>query len=68
MVVRVSKQQLNTSNKQHETNGNFVGNPVFIKDEIIVLSSSMKLGLGHGWVFFAGSVVTAVTRLVPTKR
>ena len=26
--------QLNTSNKQYSTNGNLVGNPVFIKEEI----------------------------------
>ena len=30
----VSKQQLNTSNRQYASNSNFVGNPVFIKEEI----------------------------------
>ena len=51
MISRISKQQLKTSNKQYATNGNLVGNPVFIKEEfhakqIVVLSSSMKLGPG----------------------
>ena len=53
MTFRISKQQLNTSNKQYATNGNLVGNPVLIKKEIScfkkqmsVLSSSMKLGPG----------------------
>ena len=30
----ISKQRLNTSNKQYATNGNFVANPVFVKEEI----------------------------------
>ena len=32
-LLRISKQQLKTSNKQY-ANGNLVGNPVFIKKEI----------------------------------
>ena len=34
MVFGMSKHQLNTSNKQYATNGNLVGKPVFIKEEI----------------------------------
>ena len=35
VTLRISKQQLNTSNKQYATNINLVGNPVFIKEELI---------------------------------
>ena len=34
VIFRISKQQLNTSNKQHATNWNMVCNPVFIKEEL----------------------------------
>ena len=34
----MSKQQLNTSNKQYATNENLVGNPVFIKEETSCLA------------------------------
>ena len=51
MIFRMSKQQLNTSNKHYVTNGNLVDNPVFTNEEfhakqICVLSSSMQLGPG----------------------
>ena len=40
-IFRISKQQLNTSNKHYATNGNLVGtcNPVFIKEEISCLAN-----------------------------
>ena len=34
VIFRISKQQLNTGIKQYATNGNLVGNPVFIKEEV----------------------------------
>ena len=45
---RICKQQLSTSKTQYARNGNLVGNPVLIKEEIscyqiFMLSSSMKL-------------------------
>ena len=51
VIFRISKQQLDTSNKQYPTNGNLAGNPVFTKEEIcakqiFVLSSSLKLVSG----------------------
>ena len=35
VVFPVRKQQLSTSNKQYTTNGNLVGNPVFVKEYIL---------------------------------
>ena len=38
MIFRISKQQLNTDDKENATNGNSVGNPVLIKEEISCLA------------------------------
>ena len=39
VIFRVSKQQLNTNNKQYAANGNLVGNPVYIKEEFPCLAN-----------------------------
>ena len=49
MIFRISKQELNTSNKQYATNGNLVGNPVFIKEEIFMLSKFSCLAALLKW-------------------
>ena len=57
MAFRISKQQLNTSNKKYATNGNFVMNPffflsrkTFLAKHIFVLSCSMTVGPGKSWL------------------
>ena len=39
VIFRISKQQLNTSNKQYATNESLFGNPVFTKEEISCLAN-----------------------------
>ena len=42
----LSKQQLNTNNKQNATNGNLVGNPIFYQGRNPMLSKLVCLAVG----------------------
>ena len=52
VIFRISKQQLNISNKKYATNGIFVCNPVFIKEDIACeanLCAKQLYEIGSRW-------------------